>query len=71
MKLHNILYAAGFICLIIVPYLGSCICSRVGLLALVALILIGTVFWYLAIREDGRIRKGKRKHISDNAKVYW
>lgn len=60
MKLHNILYTLGFICLFTgVAAIDDWMCGRTSLITPVILILLAAVTWYRGLKEDGRIgRKG-------------
>lgn len=58
MKLHNILYAIGFLCLIIgVLGIDGWMYNETSLAAPVLLIVSAMVLWYFGMKEDGRIRK--------------
>lgn len=58
MKLHNILYLAGFLCLIIgVLGIDGWMYNGTSLIIPVLLILAAGALWHTALKEDGRIRK--------------
>lgn len=60
MKLHNILYTAGFICLFIgIAAIDGWMCGRTSLIAPIILILLAAAMWCCGLKEDGEIgRKG-------------
>ena len=58
MKLHNILYASGFLCLIIGTLgIDGWMYNGTSLAIPVLLIVLSPVLWRTALKEDGRIRK--------------
>lgn len=62
MKLHNILYTAGFICLFIgIPAAGSWMDGGTSFITPIVLFLLAGVLWYLGIKEDGRSERHNRK----------
>lgn len=60
MKLHDILYAAAFGCIIIgILAFDGWTYDRTSLAKSVLLILAAGALWYLGAKEDGRIRKNR------------
>lgn len=65
MKLHNILYLAGFCCLMIgAGGVDGWLENGTSILIPIVLMLISIPLFYLGYREDGKVRKGDSRYVS-------
>ncbi len=61
MKLHDILYGIGFICMILgIAGLDGWMCNGTSLVLPLFLLLLAGIILYRAMKEDGRIRKKEK-----------